>query len=62
MAHIKCSKSFMSGSAGPERNGKCIFVYVVVDKYYERLMSLNMASTCPCYSLAFHRSQNYVSC
>lgn len=62
MTHIRCNESLMPGSAGPEKNGKCVFIYVVVDKDYERLMSLNMASTSPCYSLVFHRSQKYVSC
>jgi len=49
MTHVRSTKSLISGFTGPERNGKCVFVCVILEKYYERLIFLYMAKTSPYY-------------
>lgn len=57
MTHTMCTESLVSDS---ERDGKCLFGYLVLDKYYEKLISLHMESISPSYQLEFHRCQKYV--
>lgn len=49
MAHMNCTEFLISSSAGPEKKIKCVFVYVILDKYYKRLIPLHMQISSPYY-------------
>lgn len=60
MTHFRGTESLISGSVGQERNGKCVVVYLVLDKYYEMLSSLHMARTSSYNLASIHMSQKCV--
>lgn len=47
--YINCTEFLISNSAGPEKKKKSVFVYVVLDKYYKRLIPLPMQISSPYY-------------
>lgn len=49
MAHMNCTEFLISSSAGPEKKIKCVFVYVILDKYYKRLIPLHVQISSPYY-------------